>query len=337
MNAVAAPAPNDLPDEMLLRLYTDMLRIRRFEETAMYHSTTGDLYGALHVCIGEEAVPVGVCSALRRDDFIVSTHRGHGHSLAKGARMDRMFAELFGRVDGYCRGKGGSQHIADFSVGMLGANGIVGSSFGIAAGAALMARRRGSDQVAVAFFGDGASSRGTFHEVMNMAALWRLPVVFLCEHNEYAQWVHARDNIAATDIAAFAAPYGVPGQTVDGNDVRAVHFAMRTAVDRARRGEGPTLLECKTQRYYGHTTSDMQVYRSREDVRALRARTDPIPRFAAELTAAGVLHTARQAAIAEAVDAELRAAVAFALASPFPDATALLTDVTALADQDPRP
>lgn len=320
---------NDLPDETLLRLYADMLRIRRFEETAIYHSTTGDLYGALHVCIGEEAVPVGVCSALRRDDYIVSTHRGHGHCLAKGAGMDRMFAELFGRADGYCAGKGGSQHIADFSVGMLGANGIVGSSFGIAAGAALMAKRRGTDQVAVAFFGDGASSRGTFHEVMNMAALWKLPVIFLCEHNEYAQWVPARENIAAEDISAFAAPFGIPGSTIDGNDVRAVHFASAEAVARARRGDGPSLIECKTQRYYGHTTSDMQVYRTREDIQALRARTDPLERFRRELAAAGVLGADRAREMDEAVEAEVAAAVAFALASPFPSADRLMADVTA--------
>jgi TPP-dependent pyruvate/acetoin dehydrogenase alpha subunit len=322
-------APNDLSPAMLLQLYTDMLRIRRFEETAIYHSTTGDLYGALHVCIGEEATPVGVCSALRRDDFIVSTHRGHGHCLAKGARMDRMFAELFGRADGYCAGKGGSQHIADFSVGMLGANGIVGSSFGIAAGAALMAKRKGTDQVAVAFFGDGASSRGTFHEVMNMAALWKLPVVLLCEHNEYAQWVPAKENIAAEDISAFAAPYGIPGVTVDGNDVRAVHFATAAAVERARRGLGPTLLECKTQRYYGHTTSDMQVYRTREQIQALRERTDPLERFRRELTSAGLLDGTRADAIAAAVETEIKEAVAFALASPFPAEDRLMTDVTA--------
>ncbi|MBL8702692.1 MAG: thiamine pyrophosphate-dependent dehydrogenase E1 component subunit alpha [Alphaproteobacteria bacterium] len=322
-------AANDLPAETLLHLFTEMLRIRRFEETAIYHSTTGDLYGALHVCIGEEATPVGVCHALRRDDFIVSTHRGHGHCLAKGARMDRMFAELFGRRDGYCAGKGGSQHIADFSIGMLGANGIVGSSYGIAAGAALMARRRGTDQVAVAFFGDGAASRGTFHEVMNMAALWKLPVIFLCEHNEYAQWVPARENIAAADIAAFAAPYGVPGVTVDGNDVRAVYHATAAAVARARAGDGPTLLECKTQRYYGHTTSDMQVYRTRDEVKALRERTDPIDHLGRQLAQAGILTPAHRAAIDAAVEGEIKQAVAFALASPFPDADALARDVTA--------
>jgi TPP-dependent pyruvate/acetoin dehydrogenase alpha subunit len=322
-------APNDLPAETLLRFYADMLRVRRFEETAIYHSTTGDLYGALHVCIGEEATSVGVCSALRKDDFIVSTHRGHGHCLAKGARMDRMFAELFGRADGYCAGKGGSQHIADFSVGMLGANGIVGSSFGIAAGAALMAKRKGTDQVAVAFFGDGASSRGTFHEVMNMAALWKLPVIFLCEHNEYAQWVPARENIAAENISAFAAAYGMPGVTLDGNDVRAVHLATRDAVERARAGGGPTLIECKTQRYFGHTTSDMQVYRTREHIQALRERTDPLERFRRELTTAGLLDGARADAIAAEVEAEIKDAVAFALASPFPADDQLMRDVTA--------
>lgn len=322
-------AANDLPAETLLHLFSEMLRIRRFEETAIYHSTTGDLYGALHVCIGEEATSVGVCHALRRDDFIVSTHRGHGHCIAKGARMDRMFAELFGRQDGYCAGKGGSQHIADFSVGMLGANGIVGSSYGIAAGAALMAKRRKSDQVSVAFFGDGAASRGTFHEVMNMAALWKLPVIFLCEHNEYAQWVPARENIAAENISAFAAPYGMPGVTVDGNDVRAVYLATASAVVRARAGEGPTLVECKTQRYSGHTTSDMQVYRTREQIKELRERTDPIDHFGRELERAGVLTPEKRAAIDGAIDAELKQAVAFALASPFPSSDALMRDITA--------
>ena len=324
-------AANDLPADTLTHFYSDMLRIRRFEETAVYHSSIGDLHGALHVCIGQEAVPVGVCSALRRDDYVVSTHRGHGHCLAKGARMDRMFAELFGRADGYCRGKGGSQHIADFSVGMLGANGIVGSSFGIAAGAALMTRRQKKDRVAVAFFGDGAAARGTLHEVANMAALWSLPVIFVCEHNQYAQWVPARESIAPEDVSAFAAPFGMPGVTIDGNDVRAVYLATQAAVSRARAGDGPTLIECKTQRYMGHTTVDMQVYRTRAEVQALRKQTDPIDRLGRELEDSGILTPTRRGTIAEAVEAEVKDAVAFALASPFPNLDALTRDVTGTA------
>ena len=328
----AAPAPppaNDLPAEALLGFWRQMLRIRRFEETAIYHSTTGDLPGALHVCIGQEAVPVGVCAALRLEDTLASTHRGHGHAIAKGASMRRMFAELFGRADGVCAGKGGSQHVADLSVGMLGANGIVGASFGIAAGAALMAKRRGSGAVSVAFFGDGAASRGTLHEVLNIAALWRLPLILLCEHNGYAQWVAARDNLAVARVAALAAPFGIPGETVDGNDPRAVFRATEAAVARARAGQGPSLIECRTQRYHGHTTSDMQVYRTREEIAALRARTDPVLYFGAELERAGLLTPDARAAIAAEIEAEIADAIAFALASPHPSPDALLTDVTA--------
>jgi pyruvate dehydrogenase E1 component alpha subunit len=323
------PAANDLPPEALVMFWRQMKRIRRFEETAIYHSTTGDLPGALHVCIGQEAVAVGVCAALRADDTLASTHRGHGHALAKGASMRRMFAELFGRVDGVCAGKGGSQHVADLSVGMLGANGIVGASFGLAAGAALMAKRRGSGAVSVAFFGDGAASRGTLHEVLNIATLWRLPLVFLCEHNGYAQWVAARDNLAMDRVSALAAPFGIPGETVDGNDPRAVFRATEAAVARARAGGGPSLIECRTQRYTGHTTSDMQVYRTREQVAELRRTTDPVLHFGAELERAGLLPPDVRAAIEAEIEAEIADAVAFALASPPPRPDALLTDVTA--------
>jgi pyruvate dehydrogenase E1 component alpha subunit len=323
------PAANDRPPEALVMFWRQMKRIRRFEETAIYHSTTGDLPGALHVCIGQEAVAVGVCAALRADDTLASTHRGHGHALAKGASMRRMFAELFGRVDGVCAGKGGSQHVADLSVGMLGANGIVGASFGLAAGAALMAKRRGSGAVSVAFFGDGAASRGTLHEVLNIATLWRLPLIFLCEHNGYAQWVAARDNLAMDRVSALAAPFGIPGETVDGNDVRAVFRATEAAVARARAGHGPSLIECRTQRYSGHTTSDMQVYRTREQVAELRRATDPVLHFGLELERAGLLPPDARAAIEAEIEAEIADAVAFALASPPPRSDALLTDVTA--------
>jgi pyruvate dehydrogenase E1 component alpha subunit len=212
---------------------------------------------------------------------------------------------------------------------MLGAIGIVGASFGIAAGAALMAKRRGSGAVSVAFFGDGAASRGTLHEVLNIAALWRLPLLLVCEHNGYAQWVAARDNLAAERVAALAAPFGIPGETVDGNDPRAVFRAAEAAVARARAGQGPSLIECRTQRYHGHTTSDMQVYRTREEVAALRARTDPVLHLGAELERAGLLPPETRAAIEAEIEAEIAEALAFALASPPPAPEALLADVTA--------
>lgn len=323
------PAENDLEPAVLLHLFREMLRIRRFEEAAIEQARAGTLPGALHVCIGQEAVAVGVCAALHARDTIVSTHRGHGHCLAKGGRMDRMFAELLGRRDGYCGGKGGSQHIADFSVGMLGANGIVGSSFAIAAGAALTSKRRGDRQVSVAFFGDGAAARGTFHEVMNIARLWRLPVLFVCEHNEYAQWVPAERNLAARDVAGFAAPFGIPAAVVDGADVRAVHGAAVAAVAALRRGEGPALLECKTHRFFGHTTADMQVYRTPARVEELRRTADPIARLDAELHRAGLLASAAREMMEDSIAAEVAAAVDFALASPLPSPADIVTDILA--------
>jgi TPP-dependent pyruvate/acetoin dehydrogenase alpha subunit len=323
-----AAAALGLPVETLLGLYRDMWRIRRFEETALYHSSQGDVYGTLHLYIGEEATAVGVCSVLRRDDYVASTHRGHGHCVAKGARMDRMMAELFGRATGYCRGKGGSMHIADFSCGMLGANGIVGASLGLAAGAALMAQVRGSGQIAVAFFGDGASTRGTFHEVLNLSSLWKLPVLFVCENNGYAQWMAQKENLAADHVVDMAGSYKLPGVSVDGNDVLAVHAAARAAAERARQGGGPSLLECRTYRIHGHSLGDLQVYRDKTEVEEWKRR-DPIARLEARLRETGVLDDAGRQRILDGVEAEVAQAVTFAAGSPFPEAADLLTDVTA--------
>jgi TPP-dependent pyruvate/acetoin dehydrogenase alpha subunit len=317
-----------LPVDTLLGLYRDMWRIRRFEETALYQSTQGNVYGALHLYIGEEATAIGVCAALNRDDYVASTHRGHGHCVAKGAGMDRMMAELFGRATGSCKGKGGSMHITDFSCGMLGANGIVGASLGLAAGAGLMAQVRGSGQVAVAFFGDGAATRGTFHEVLNLSSLWKLPVLFVCENNGYAQWMSQKENLAVERVADMARSYNLPGVVVDGNDVLAVHAAATAAVERARGGGGPTLLECKTYRIYGHSLGDLQVYREKAEVEEWKKR-DPILRLEARLREAGVLDDGQKQAILDAVEAEVTQAVTFATESPFPDAAELLTDVTA--------
>jgi len=317
----------DFTKDQLLSFWKNMVRIRSFEQAATYQSSIGKIYGALHSYVGQESCAVGVCSALAKGDYVASTHRGHGHALAMGASMARMMAELFGRVDGYCRGKGGSLHIADLSIGMLGANGIVGAGYAIAAGAALSAKRAGSGRVAVAFFGDGAVTCGTFHEVMNMAALWKLPLLLVCENNEYAQYVSSSETMVFRDISALAGNYAVPGVQVDGNSIRRVHSATMEAVRRARAGEGPTLIELKTQRFHGHSSGDPQVYRTKADVQALRRNRDPIALLEQELVAAGLLEN-KSAALKE-VEAEVAAAVAFAEASPYPDDAELTRHVYA--------
>lgn len=318
---------NDLPPERLVGFWRDMVRIRAFEQAAVYQSSLGKIYGALHSYEGQESCAVGICGALTREDYVASTHRGHGHSIAKGARMDRMMAELFGRETGYCKGKGGSLHIADFGCGMLGANGIVGASYAIAAGAALTAKVSGSGRVAVAFFGDGAVTRGTFHETANVASLLKLPLLLVCENNEYAQYMHWSETMVFDDIASLAAGYKMPGVRVDGNDVRAVFRAAAEAVARARAGEGPTLLELRTQRFHGHSSGDPQVYRTKQAVAELRRSRDPIAGFERELLDAGLLP--ERDAMRKAVDAEVEQAVAFAEASPYPPADELSSDVYA--------
>ena len=318
---------NELPSETLVAFWRDMVRIRSFEQAAMYQSSIGKIYGALHSYEGEESCAVGICAALKDGDYAASTHRGHGHSIAMGARMDRMMAELFGRDDGYCRGKGGSLHIADLSAGMLGANGIVGAGYAIAAGAALNAKVAGNGRVSVVFFGDGAVTRGTFHEVMNMASLWKLPLLLVCENNGYAQYVASSETMVFDSIAGLAGNYQMPGVRLDGNDIRAVHKAAVEAVDRARSGNGPTLIELKTQRFHGHSSGDPQVYRTKASVEELRQTRDPIARLEGELMAAGLLGD--RAALLAQVEAEVAQAVRFAEASPYPADEALSQDVYA--------
>ena len=318
---------NELPSEMLVGFWRDMVRIRSFEQAAMYQSSIGKIYGALHSYEGEESCAVGICAALKDGDYAASTHRGHGHSIAMGARMDRMMAELFGRDDGYCRGKGGSLHIADLNAGMLGANGIVGAGYAIAAGAALNAKVAGNGRVSVVFFGDGAVTRGTFHEVMNMASLWKLPLLLVCENNGYAQYVASSETMVFDSIAGLAGNYQMPGVRLDGNDIRAVHKAAVEAVARARSGNGPTLIELKTQRFHGHSSGDPQVYRTKASVEELRQTRDPIARLEGELIAAGLLGD--RAALLAQVEAEVAQAVLFAEASPYPADEALSQDVYA--------
>ena len=314
--------------EMLRR----MLTIRRFEECASDKFRSGDIYGVVHAYIGEEAVAVGVCEALREGDRIISNHRGHGHCIAKGADLNRMMAELYGRQDGYCKGKGGSMHIADFDIGMLGANGIVAGGISIITGAGLAAQMDGAGAVAVGFFGDGASNAGPFHESINIAADWKLPVVYVCENNQWAVNVPATESVPVPNVADRAAGYGIPGVIVDGNDIFAMHEAAAAAVARARAGEGPTLIEAKTYRHRRHTERvDQPDARPPEEVAAwMRPEKDPITRLIAHLQAQqGQLSDAELEAMEAEVAGAIAAAVAFAEASPFPALDSALEDVFA--------
>jgi pyruvate dehydrogenase E1 component alpha subunit len=311
----------------MLRL---MQTIRRFEERASADYHAGKIYGVVHCYIGEEAVAVGVCAALNKDDQIISTHRGHGHCIAKGADLNRMMAELYGRETGYCKGKGGSMHIADFGIGMLGANGIVAGGISIITGAGLAAQLEGKGRVAVSFFGDGASNAGPFHESINIAAAWKLPVIYVCENNLYAAQTSAASTHAMRDVAGRAAGYGIPGVVVDGNDVLAVYEAAREAVARARAGEGPTLLECKTYRWRAHTERKGQPdYRPKEEIEAWK-KEDPIARLIKHLKAQqGQLSEEEWQQMDKEILAAIEKSVAFAEASPFPAPEKALEDVFA--------
>ncbi|HEU4450384.1 MAG TPA: thiamine pyrophosphate-dependent dehydrogenase E1 component subunit alpha [Gaiellaceae bacterium] len=320
--ATQARPLTDAPRELGLRMYERMQRIRVFEEHVNDLYRSAKMPGLAHLYIGQEAVAVGVCEALRKDDFITSTHRGHGHCLAKGASPDRMFCELLGKEEGYCRGKGGSMHIADHENGNLGANAIVGGSAGIATGAAFSAKARGTDQVAVCFFGEGALGQGVLYEVMNMAALWKLPVVYVCENNLYNEYTHWSETTAG-EIGARPAAFGIPHEDVDGQDVRAVHGAATRAVERARAGEGPTFLVCATYRFHGHHVGDVDraYYRAKEEEALWRAERDPIVLLAGWLaTEAGVERDALERVERDIAD-EIAAAVDYALAAPFPPAS----------------
>ena len=314
----------------LVEMLRKMILIREFDELAIQLRTAGKIYGAMHPYVGEEAVAVGVCSALRVTDRVTSTHRGHGHCIAKGADIKRMMAELFGRVDGYCKGKGGSMHIADFAVGMLGANGIVGGGLPIAAGAALAAQLEGRGGVAVCFFGDGATGEGEFHEALNIASIWKLPLIFVCENNQYAANNAVEVQRKVPDVSAHAGAYDMPGVTIDGNDVLGVYETTSDAVERARRGDGPTLIECKTYRWHFHAMRNTPPPDTRpaEEIAAWKAR-DPIARFETHLKAQGLITDDEVAAIRDRVKRDLDEAVAFADASPFPDPRDLLVDMFA--------
>jgi acetoin:2,6-dichlorophenolindophenol oxidoreductase subunit alpha len=313
-----------------IELLRRMVRIRRFEERVRALHAAGSLLGAVHLYIGQEAVAAGVCSGLRDDDFVTSNHRGHGHVVAKGGDLMRCMAELFGRATGYCQGKGGSMHIADMSLGIIGANGIVGAGIPIATGAALSAQLRGTDQVSVCFFGDGAANEGSFHESLNLAAIWSLPVLFVCENNGWGEATRMERVTARGEIAPRADAYGIPGLTVDGNDPFAVHAVASEAVARARAGHGPTLIEAVTGRIYEHSQGVEMILgqtRTDEELAAWRAR-DPIDGLRVVLEAAGVDPASLDELDAE-ITAEVEAAVEFAQASPLPEAATAFTDVWA--------
>lgn len=312
-----------------LWIYETMLRIRRFEERSIELFQAGELPGFLHAYIGEEAVAAGVCAHLSPEDQITSTHRGHGHMIAKGLQYKGMFAELYARATGYCKGKGGSMHIADQDLGVLGANGIVGGGIPIAAGAALGLQLRGEKHVAVSFFGDGASNEGAFHEGVNLAAAWRLPAVFVCENNGFAESTPRAAHQAVQDIADRAKAYGIPGVVVDGMDPEAVHEVAGEAIARARRGGGPTLIEAKTMRFLGHYVGDPGTAYGHDKEVGKWLKRDPLRTFAQALEKREWLTPGGVDAMRARVDEEMEQAVAFARTSPEPDLADAMTDIYA--------
>jgi acetoin:2,6-dichlorophenolindophenol oxidoreductase subunit alpha len=327
---VTATDRADLGAGLWSQLYEGMVRIRTFEERVNSLYLGAQMPGLAHLYIGEEAVAVGVCAALRVDDYITSTHRGHGHCLAKGADPRYMFAELLGKASGYCHGKGGSMHIADPTTGNLGANAIVGGSAGIATGAALSSAMQGSDQVTACFFGDGALGQGVLYETMNMASLWTLPVIYVCENNQYNEYTHNRET-AAGSLVARAECFGIRTEVIDGTDVRLVHAAAQGAVEHARRGGGPSFLLCETYRWLGHHVGDVDrtFYRSKDEETHWRLKMDPISRLSSWLVSRGMTSESALDEVRIRVESEMDEAVKFGLGAPYPDPSTVIQDVYA--------
>jgi pyruvate dehydrogenase E1 component alpha subunit len=312
--------------EKLLWIYETMNKIRKFEETALRLFEENKLRGSVHLYIGEEAIASSACAQLSNEDYITSTHRGHGHAIAKGAELTKAMAELMGKATGYCKGKGGSMHIADLEKGNLGANAIVGGGIPIATGGALAQKMKGTDNVTIAFFGDGASNQGTFHESLNLASVWKLPIVFICENNQFAISVPTWQSTSVKDISVRAAGYDIPGYTVDGNDVLAVYDAVEKAIARARTGEGPSLIECKTYRWKGHWTGDPEVYRTKDEVAAWVEKC-PIKRLRAYLLENKLASEKDLDAIEKKAQMLVDEAKEFAIHSPEPDLATVMDDV----------
>jgi len=310
-----------------LDMYRTMTRIRGFEANVERLFAEGKIPGFVHLYLGEEAVATGVCAALREDDYINSTHRGHGHCVAKGGRLKEMFAEIYGKRTGYCKGKGGSMHIAAVEKGILGANGIVGGGLTLANGAAFSAQYRGTDQVAVCFFGDGATNNATFHEGINLAALWNLPVIFVCENNQFGMSVPQKNHQKIVDISIRAQAYGIPGITLDGNDVVKIYETALEAVNRARGDGGPTLIECKTYRHKGHFQGDPDTYRDKKEIKKWITERDPIQKYREFLLQSQIVSEKHLEAIDKEVEEEIIEAICFAEESPLPAAEETLEDV----------
>jgi pyruvate dehydrogenase E1 component alpha subunit len=327
MSAIAPPGTEQLTAEQLLEAYRVMRTIREFEERLHVEFATGEIPGFVHLYAGEEAIAAGVCAHLRPDDYVASTHRGHGHAIAKGCDVKAMMAEIYGKTSGICHGKGGSMHIADLEKGMLGANGIVGGGPPLACGVGLTARVKQTDQVAVSFTGDGGSNQGTFLESLNLAAAWHLPCIFVVENNGYAESTPPAYHQSGIDVAKRADGFGLPGVVVDGFDFFAVHEAAGEAIARARAGGGPSLLECKTLRYFGHFEGDQQTYRGAGEVEEVRRTRDCLAAFSQRVTSAGILDDADLKAVDESVRGLIDEAVAEAKAGPDPAPADVETDV----------
>ncbi|HEY8889036.1 MAG TPA: thiamine pyrophosphate-dependent dehydrogenase E1 component subunit alpha [Clostridium sp.] len=315
-----------ISNSKVIDMYKTMLKIRKFEEVAMKASAEGRIPGFIHLYIGEEAIATGVCSNLRNDDYITSTHRGHGHIIAKGGDLKLMMAELFGKATGYCKGRGGSMHISDATKGIIGANGIVGAGHDLSLGVGLSAQYRGTDQVCICFFGDASTNQGTFHEAMNMASVWKLPIVFVCENNGYGISMSQKRHMAIKDVADRGVSYNVPGVVVDGNDVFAVSGAAAEAIKSAREGKGPTLLECKTYRQRGHFEGDPGTYKPKEE-QAAWLKKDPIPRFEKYLLENSILSEEGMTEVQTDISSQIQGAVEFADNSPEPQLESAVTDV----------
>ncbi|HBD63758.1 MAG TPA: pyruvate dehydrogenase (acetyl-transferring) E1 component subunit alpha [Clostridiales bacterium] len=308
-------------------LYYKMLKIRRFEETVERYFLDGEIPGFLHLYIGEEAIASGVCASLTDSDYIASTHRGHGHTIAKGADLNRVMAEIFGKKTGSCKGKGGSMHIADFSVGMLGANGVVGGGFNLAVGASLAIKKKKRDNVSVVFFGDGSSNRGTFHEAMNLASAWKLPTIFVCENNQWASTTPYRTTTAIEDISIRAIGYNMPSKIVDGNDAFAVYDGFKEALEYVKAGNGPYFLEAKTYRIKGHFVGDPEMYRTKEEVQTVYEENNPITRFEEKVLSENIMSEAEIKAIKDRVEKEIKEALQFAMDSEYPDPSEMFDDL----------
>lgn len=314
---------------IIKELYYKMSKIRAFEESVEKFFLGGEIPGFVHLYIGEEAIASGICTQLDESDYIMSTHRGHGHTIAKGADVNRMMAEIFGKSTGFCKGKGGSMHIADFSVGMLGANGVVGGGINLAVGAALAIKYRHQENVSVVFFGDGASNRGTVHEGMNLASVWDLPVIFVCENNQWASTTPYLTATSVEDIATRAAGYNMESLVVDGNDVFEVYDGFNKALDYVKNSKKPFLLECKTYRIKGHYVGDVEKYRTKEEVALIYQENNPITRFENKVLSEGLISQEELDEIKIRVTQEINDAVDFAMNSPYPELSELYEDVYA--------